>query len=187
MKTAIDDGRIGTPVLRVGPREVVPSARVLRATRAGAARGASTAAASLMNQAIHTRRHAALAVRSRGARVGARRDAAPRRSTSKTRRPRCSSSRAARFGVFEASTAAFPGFPRRIEVTGTQGTLVHEQEARPALVADASRHQRVFEDFLAAIATNGTPACDAREGRRSVALIEAIYRSARSTGGSVTP
>jgi predicted dehydrogenase len=44
----------------------------------------------------------------------------------------------------------------------------------------------VFEDFLAAIETDGTPACDAREGRRSVALIEAIYRSARS-GGSETP
>jgi hypothetical protein len=53
--------------------------------------------------------------------------------------------------VFEASTAAFPGFPRRIEVTGTTGTLVHEQDARPALVADASGHQRVLEDFLAAI------------------------------------
>jgi UDP-N-acetyl-2-amino-2-deoxyglucuronate dehydrogenase len=89
------------------------------------------------------------------------------------------------FGVFEASTAAFPGLPRRIEVTGTKGTLVHEQEARPALVADASGHQRVFEDFLNAIRTNGTPVCDAREGRRSVALIEAIYQSA-ATGRSVT-
>jgi predicted dehydrogenase len=90
------------------------------------------------------------------------------------------------FGMLEASTAAFPGLPRRIEVTGARGTLVHEQEARPAVVADASGHRRVFEDFFAAIATGGTPACDAREGRRSVALIEAIYESAR-TGGSVAP
>ena len=88
------------------------------------------------------------------------------------------------FGVLEASTAAFPGFPRRIEVTGTKGTLVHEQDARPAVVADASGHQRVFENFISAIKTSGTPACDAREGRRSVALIEAIYESARH-GGSV--
>jgi UDP-N-acetyl-2-amino-2-deoxyglucuronate dehydrogenase len=88
--------------------------------------------------------------------------------------------------VFEASTAAFPGFPRRIEITGTAGSLVHEQDARPAQVADASGHRRVFEDFIAALATNGTPACDAREGRRSVALIEAIYRSARS-GQMETP
>jgi predicted dehydrogenase len=90
------------------------------------------------------------------------------------------------FGVLEASTAAYPGFPRRIEVTGTKGSLVHEQDARPAIVADASGHRRVFENFIAAIETNGSPACDAREARRSVALIEAIYESARR-GGSVTP
>ena len=90
------------------------------------------------------------------------------------------------FGMLEASTASFPGLPRRIEVTGTKGTLVHEQDARPAVVADASGHQRVFEDFIAAIRTGGSPACDAREGRRSVAVIEAIYRSAKS-GESEAP
>jgi UDP-N-acetyl-2-amino-2-deoxyglucuronate dehydrogenase len=84
------------------------------------------------------------------------------------------------YGMLEASTATFPGLPRRIEVMGTLGSLVHEQEARPAVVADASGHQRVFEDFFNAIETNGVPACDAREGRRSVALVEAIYRSANS-------
>jgi predicted dehydrogenase len=84
------------------------------------------------------------------------------------------------YGMIEASTATFPGFPRRIELMGTQGSLVHEQAARPAVVADASGHQRVFEDFFTAIQTDGIPACDAREGRRSVALIEAIYRSAKS-------
>lgn len=90
------------------------------------------------------------------------------------------------YGMLEASTAAFPGLPRRIEVTGSKGTLVHEQEARPAVVADASGHQRVFEDFFTAIDTGRPPACDAREGRRSVALVEAIYESAR-TGGAVAP
>jgi UDP-N-acetyl-2-amino-2-deoxyglucuronate dehydrogenase len=88
-------------------------------------------------------------------------------------------------GVIEASTAAFPGFPRRVEVTGTQGTIVHEQEARSAVVADATPHQRVIEDFIAAIRNGGTPACDAREGRRSVALVQAVYESAHA-GGSVT-
>jgi UDP-N-acetyl-2-amino-2-deoxyglucuronate dehydrogenase len=83
-------------------------------------------------------------------------------------------------GAIEASTASFPGMPRRIEITGTKGTLVHEQEARPARVADATPHQRVFEDFIRAIQTGGTPACDAHEGRRSVALVEAVYRSAQS-------
>ena len=133
-----------------------------------------------MNQAHSHARRAALDVRPRGAR---------HRAASRTRLHQIDVEDTAAallefasgaFGVFEASTAAFPGFPRRIEVTGTKGTLVHEQDARPARVADASGHQRVFEDFLAAIRTNGTPACDAREGRRSVALIEAIYQSARS-------
>ena len=89
------------------------------------------------------------------------------------------------FGIIEASTAAFPGFPRRVEVTGTKGTLVHELEARPAAVADATPHRRVFEDFIDAIKNDRSPACDGREGRRSVALIEAIYRSAK-TGRSET-
>jgi predicted dehydrogenase len=83
------------------------------------------------------------------------------------------------FGVIEASTAASPGLPRRIEVTGTKRTIIHEVEARPASVADATPHQRVLEDFIDAINSNRNPACDVREGRRSVALIEAIYRSAK--------
>ena len=51
---------------------------------------------------------------------------------------------------------------------------------RPAAVADATPHRRVLEDFIRAIRTGTDPACDAREGRRSVALVDAIYRSARS-------
>jgi UDP-N-acetyl-2-amino-2-deoxyglucuronate dehydrogenase len=92
-------------------------------------------------------------------------------------------------------------------VTGSQGTAILEQdrlvsvevktpsdadrwrahdEARPdaratsPVVSDASGHRRVFEDFFCAIETNGRPACDGREGRRSVAVVEAIYASARS-------
>jgi predicted dehydrogenase len=82
------------------------------------------------------------------------------------------------FGTLHATTAAAPGYPRRLTVTGTKESVVHEEPARPAAVADATPHQRVFEDFIRAIATNGTPACDVRDGRRSVAVVEAIYRSA---------
>ena len=84
------------------------------------------------------------------------------------------------FGTLHATTAAAPGFPRRLTVTGTNDSIVHEEPARPAAVADATPHQRVFEDFIRAMETGGTPACDVREGRRSVALIEAIYRSSRT-------
>jgi predicted dehydrogenase len=106
-------------------------------------------------------------------------------------------------GVFEASTAIFPGYPRRVELTGSKGTLVLEhdrlaaldlQEAAPAapaeatgdaqnrssaVVSDATPHRRVLEDFIHAIRTNGTPACDGREGRRSVEIVQAMYASAR--------
>ncbi len=108
-------------------------------------------------------------------------------------------------GVIEATTSAYPGYSRRVEVTGAEGTLILEGDrllaadlrtpadvgtARPTdlestaspVVSDSSAHQRVFEDFIRAIETNGTPACDAREGRHSVAIVEAIYRSARQGG-----
>jgi predicted dehydrogenase len=39
----------------------------------------------------------------------------------------------------------------------------------------------VLEDFIHAIEKNTPPACDGHEGRKSVALIEAIYRAARET------
>jgi UDP-N-acetyl-2-amino-2-deoxyglucuronate dehydrogenase len=107
-------------------------------------------------------------------------------------------------GVLEATTARYPGYPRRVEVTGTEGTLVLEHDRivaadlrspRPDLlegegdanasasspvVSDASGHQRLIEDFLRAIETGSRPACDGHEGRRSVELVQAIYRSARS-------
>ena len=107
--------------------------------------------------------------------------------------------------MFEAATSVYPGYPRRIEVTGTLGTAILEgdtlvsvdlrgaptgraKDATPTVsestpvVADASAHQRIIEDFIAAFETNRAPACDAREGRKSVAIVEAIYRSARDGG-----
>lgn len=46
------------------------------------------------------------------------------------------------------------------------------------MVAIATEHRAVYEDFLLAIRTGGRPRCDGREGRRSVSLIRAIYASA---------
>lgn len=106
-------------------------------------------------------------------------------------------------GVIEAATSVFPGYARRLEVTGTEGTAVLEHDrlvrielrsgahalvdttadANPSatspLVPDASAHQRVLEDFIRAIQTGGSPACDGREARKSIALVTAIYASAR--------
>jgi UDP-N-acetyl-2-amino-2-deoxyglucuronate dehydrogenase len=106
-------------------------------------------------------------------------------------------------GTLEAATSAYPGYARRLELTGTEGTLVLEGDrltrtdlrgqpanlpaAEPApapesvaspVVTDATPHRRLFENFIGAIESRGTPSCDGPGGRRSVEVIEAIYRSA---------
>ena len=52
-------------------------------------------------------------------------------------------------------------------------------------VSDVTGHKKLLQDFLRAIETDGRPLCDGVEGRRSVALVQAIYESAR-TGRAVT-
>jgi len=47
------------------------------------------------------------------------------------------------------------------------------------IVTDVTGHKRILEDFIEAIRTDNKPRCDGYEGRRSVRLVEAIYRSAR--------
>ena len=109
-------------------------------------------------------------------------------------------------GLFHATTAAYPGYPRRVEITGTKGTVILEHDqilaadlrdatvetagiasrdenesAFSATVSDFRGHQAIIEDFLGAIQKNTKPVCDGREGRRSLALVEAIYRAARSS------
>lgn len=108
-------------------------------------------------------------------------------------------------GNLVCTTSAFPGYPRRLEVTGAEGTIILEhdrliradlktphpelcgndagdqnQSASSAVVSDVRGHQTVIEDFLCAIATQSKPMCDGQEGRRSLALVEAVYASARS-------
>ena len=52
--------------------------------------------------------------------------------------------------------------------------------AASPVVADPIGHVRVFEDFLSAVARRAAPCCDGSSGRQSVALVEAIYQSART-------
>jgi UDP-N-acetyl-2-amino-2-deoxyglucuronate dehydrogenase len=110
--------------------------------------------------------------------------------------------------VLHATTAAYPGYPRRVEISGTEGTVILEhdriiaanlrnastaadlagllessgdenQSGSSAAVGDFRGHQAVLADFLQAIEHNRLPACDGLEGRRSLALVEAIYRAAK--------
>jgi UDP-N-acetyl-2-amino-2-deoxyglucuronate dehydrogenase len=117
-------------------------------------------------------------------------------------------------GQFHATTAAYPGYPRRVEITGTEGTVILEhdrivaanlrsasaatailiesggdqnQSASSATVSDFRGHQAVVQDFLQAVKENRAPACDGIEGRRSVALVEAMYRAATARTGVSVP
>jgi UDP-N-acetyl-2-amino-2-deoxyglucuronate dehydrogenase len=107
-------------------------------------------------------------------------------------------------GVLAATTAAYPGYARRVQVTGSDGTAIVENDrltsldlrhpaeesvagpsetpaagAASPVVADAGPHRAVFEDFLQAIGSGRSPRCDGREARRSVALVREIYDAAR--------
>jgi hypothetical protein len=61
------------------------------------------------------------------------------------------------------------------------------ESAASHVVSDATPHRRILENFVGALREGeGTrPICDVREGRRSVALVRAIYDSARG-GMAVT-
>jgi len=108
-------------------------------------------------------------------------------------------------GVLVATTSTYPGYPRRLELSGTEGTVIFEHDriiqadlrrplpglvnreagdqnasASSAVVSDIGGHRAALEDFLHAVATGSRPACDGREGRRSLAAVEAIYQAART-------
>jgi len=108
-------------------------------------------------------------------------------------------------GTFIATTSVYPGYPRRVELSGTEGTVILENDrviqadlktpssqpltleeadknpsASSPLISDIRGHKAVMEDFIRAIETGAIPACDGREGRRSVALVEAVYAAART-------
>lgn len=118
-------------------------------------------------------------------------------------------------GVIEAATSAFPGLLKRTEIHGDRGsarveqddlTLWEFQEKVPSDQAILARlaggtgdkagasdprgishagHRDQLQDFLDAIDAGRAPLVDGREGRRSVEIIRAIYRSAQ-TGRVVT-
>jgi predicted dehydrogenase len=108
-----------------------------------------------------------------------------------------------------ATTAAYPGYSRRIEITGTEGTVILENDvivaadlrapsatlsnAAPSrnpspsspVISDARGHQSAIEDFMRAVEQNALPECDGKEAQRSLALIEEIYRaSANKVAGA---
>ena len=81
------------------------------------------------------------------------------------------------FATIQATTAAAPAQPRRVEIVGTKGTRAFSESATSAAVANERPHQRIVEDFVDAIRNRRAPICDGREGRRSVEVVEAVYRT----------
>ena len=53
--------------------------------------------------------------------------------------------------------------------------------ASPA-VGDPSAHRAILTDFIEAFRNGTPPCCDGVQARRSVAVVEAIYASARAGG-----
>lgn len=106
--------------------------------------------------------------------------------------------------TFEATTAAYPGYPRQLELTGTEGSVIVQQDrivaadlrtpraelvggeasanasASSPVISDVRGHRAVIEDLLHAVKDGSEPRCNGLEGRRSLALVEALYRSAES-------
>lgn len=113
-------------------------------------------------------------------------------------------------GVIEATTAAFPGMLKKIEVHGSDGSAVIEEEdiktwhfakmtAKDKKIAKEfgevtetgggaadpsaighAAHAHQFRDVMNAIKKGTKPAIDGSEGRRSVEIILAIYQAAKS-------
>jgi UDP-N-acetyl-2-amino-2-deoxyglucuronate dehydrogenase len=113
-------------------------------------------------------------------------------------------------GTIMSSTAAFPGFPQRLEITGTEGTVTVEDGrivgraltadpgSPPASAADAGRsaaadpaavdvasHAAQLADLLDAADTGREPAVSGRSGRDALEIVLAVYESSR-TGRPVT-
>jgi predicted dehydrogenase len=112
-------------------------------------------------------------------------------------------------GAIEATTAAHPGLPARIEVCGDRGTVALEADQittwqvegmeRPADVGGgaevgraasdsktfgAEGHRAQIAEMVEVVRAGKRPAIDGPEGRRAVELVLAIYESAR-TGRTV--
>ena len=111
-------------------------------------------------------------------------------------------------GTIEGSTSVYPGFFKKVEVSGTQGTAVSEEETlrvwsfaqetqEDARIREQygsatqsgggasdpgairfENHMAQIQDFLEALDQDRSPLVDGREARKPVEIILAIYRSA---------
>ena len=109
-------------------------------------------------------------------------------------------------GTILSSTAAFPGFPQRLEITGTEGTVTVEDgqivrrtfagDADPAASAvsaaadrsaaadpaavDVASHAAQLADLLDAVDNGREPAVTGESGRAALEVVLAVYESSRT-------
>lgn len=113
-------------------------------------------------------------------------------------------------GNIAASTAVYPGALKQIEISGTEGTAIlrenrliewsflHKKESDAMILQASSElsvshggvsdpadisylgHQRQIEDIIRSVRTGVSPFVDGVEGRKSVAIVCAVYESART-------
>lgn len=113
-------------------------------------------------------------------------------------------------GVIEATTTAYPGSLKRIEVTGSGGSVILEEEdltqwefvepddqdeiirremagqtetgggASDPAAIGHHGHTELFNEVVAAIRENRPSTLDGQQGRRSVEVIQAMYESAKT-------
>lgn len=105
-------------------------------------------------------------------------------------------------GTITATTTAVPGFPHRIEIYGTRGSIQIEGEAvqrwtgvdgegnpvdrteeaaASGVMTSAAGHAALVRDFVLALREDRAPAADGAEARRSLAAVLQIYRAAGLT------
>ena len=113
-------------------------------------------------------------------------------------------------GVIEGSTSVYPGFLKKIEICGTEGSAVLEEESLKVwsfkneteedseirrIYSDATKagggasdpkaintlgHEKQFNDFASAIIEHREPEVNAESASEAVKIITAIYESVRS-------
>ncbi|MDX2268908.1 MAG: Gfo/Idh/MocA family oxidoreductase [Bryobacter sp.] len=111
-------------------------------------------------------------------------------------------------GVIQTATAIWPGFPERLEIHGTKGSVILTADrisrwevvddalaaSDPAPIADnvssgssdpmaigLEPFERLFQDFAESIRTGREPVSSGQEGLRALELVQAIYASARES------
>lgn len=108
-------------------------------------------------------------------------------------------------GTIQATTSVYPGFQRKISICGTDGSVILSEnkikksefrnenpfeniEFSSPYINTGSRpdamgcemHREQIKEFVNCINTNTPPKLDAREGKRLVEIICAVYESAKS-------